>query len=112
MERVTLLSAEAIIDLDTLARLRLPRPEAATPAESTPALGAGASLDEAAQIRQVLQQTGGNMVQAVRLLGLSRSTLRYRVIRCGLSSAVSGKTPAPRAAHQDAPMPQREGSSG
>ena len=77
-----------------------------------PALGTGASLDEAAQIRQVLQQTGGNVVQAARLLRLSRSTLRYRMIRCGLSSVVSGKTPAPRAARQDTPMPQREGSRG
>lgn len=35
------------------------------------------SLDEPARIRQALSQTGGNVVRAAQLLGISRGTLRY-----------------------------------
>src|SRR5262247_580377 len=38
-------------------------------------------LDEAEQIRHALAQTRGNVVQAARVLGVSRDTLRYRMRR-------------------------------
>ena len=76
LERVTLLSPETIIGPETLARLCLPPTVAATPA-AAPTPGAGVLQEEAAQLRQVLEQTRGNIVQAARLLGLKRSTLRY-----------------------------------
>src|SRR5262249_10663995 len=38
-------------------------------------------LDEAEQIQHALAQTRGNVVQAARVLGVSRDTLRYRMQR-------------------------------
>jgi class 3 adenylate cyclase len=70
------------------------------------------ALDEAAYIQQALQQTGGNVVQAARLLGLSRSTLRYRMVRSGLGSQGSGEAPAARVADRDVAMLQQEQGRG
>ena len=94
LERVTLLSTETIIGPETLARLCLPPTVAAIPAAAAPAPGADVRQDEAAQIRQVLEQTQGNVVQAARRLGLKRSTLRYRMVRAGLGSPRGGAAPA------------------
>jgi DNA-binding NtrC family response regulator/predicted ATPase len=84
MERVTLLSSEAIIDSETLERLCLPCMPSAAGAEVGLATEARQPMDEAARIRQALQQTEGNVVQAARLLGLSRKALRYRMRRYGI----------------------------
>jgi class 3 adenylate cyclase len=110
MERVMLLSAEAMIDPDTLMQLSLPQVMAPPPTRRYRALGADMALDEAAQIRQALQQTSGNVRQAARLLGLSRSTLRYRMVRTGLKSPGSGVAPAAWVAGRDVAVPQQEGS--
>jgi DNA-binding NtrC family response regulator/class 3 adenylate cyclase len=112
VERVTLLSAEAIIDPDTLVRLSLPRVMAPPPRGGTAAPEAGVPLGDAAQIRQALQQTRGNVLQAARLLGLNRSTLRYRMIRHVLGSIRGGKAPTQRAARGDGAMSQRDGERG
>ena len=85
MERVTLLSPEARIDSQTLARLCLPRAPAATHGAAAPAEAEDQPLDEPARITQALRQTQGNVVQAARLLGLSRKALRYRMRRYGLA---------------------------
>ena len=85
MERVTLLSPEARIDAQTLARLCLPRAPAATHGAAAPAEAEDQPLDEPARITQALRQTQGNVVQAARLLGLSRKALRYRMQRAGLA---------------------------
>ena len=85
MERVTLLSPEVLIDPQTLARLCLPRVPAAPPAAAAPAAAEEQPLDEAARITQALWQTQGNVVQAARVLGLSRKALRYRMRRYGLA---------------------------
>ena len=61
--------------------------------------------DEAAQIRQVLEQTQGNVVQAARRLGLKRSTLRYRMVRAGLGAPRGGAAPALRTARRGATLP-------
>src|SRR5262249_5666347 len=110
LERITLLSTETIIGPETLARLCLPPTVAATPAVAAPAPSAGLLQDEAARIRQVLEQTQGNVVQAARLLGLKRSTLRYRMARAGLGSLGGGAAPALRAARRGAMLPQQESS--
>ena len=48
-------------------------------------VAAPAFLAEAAQIQQVLLQTGGNVARAARLLGVSRDTVRYRMQRYSLA---------------------------
>ena len=83
MERVTLLSPEARIDSQTLERLCLPRVPAVTPAVVVPAEAEDQPLDEAIRITHALRQTQGNVVQAARVLGLSRKALRYRMQRYG-----------------------------
>jgi DNA-binding NtrC family response regulator/class 3 adenylate cyclase/tetratricopeptide (TPR) repeat protein len=84
MERVTLLTTEAIVATLTLEQLCLPRPLLAVRSEAPAICGATEPLDEPARIRQALSQTGGNVVQAVRLLGVSRGTLRYWMRRYGI----------------------------
>ena len=51
---------------------------------------------EAEQIRQALVQTGGNVVRAARLLGVSRDTVRYRMQRYGIARPRLG-APSPAA---------------
>ena len=47
------------------------------------------SLDslEREHLQRALAQSGGNVTQAARLLGISRDTLRYRMERHGLRRA-------------------------
>ena len=85
MERVTLLSPEARIDPQTLERLCLPRAPGRTHGAVALAAAEGQPLDEPARITQALRQTQGNVVQAARVLGLSRKALRYRMRRYGMA---------------------------
>jgi DNA-binding NtrC family response regulator/tetratricopeptide (TPR) repeat protein len=83
MERVTLLSDEAIIGPDTLERLGLPR---TSPPPKSPLTSADRELpDEAARIAQALSLTGGNVLRAARLLGMSRDAVRYRMRKYGIA---------------------------
>src|SRR5215471_9544093 len=84
MERVTLLSREAVITASILEQLCLPRPLLAVRAEVPPVRDEAEPLDEPTQIRQALGQTGGNVMQAARLLGISRGALRYWMRRHGI----------------------------
>jgi DNA-binding NtrC family response regulator/predicted ATPase/class 3 adenylate cyclase len=84
MERVTLLSAEPTLTRETLERLGLPRVGPNALQAPGPLPRASEPLDEAARIQQALEATRGNVVQAARQLGLSRSGLRYRMQRYGL----------------------------
>src|SRR5262249_23423955 len=84
MERVTLLSPEACIEPQTLERLCLPRAPSVTPGVVAPAEAEGQPLDEPTRLTQALRQTQGNVMQAARVLGLSRKALRYRMQRYGL----------------------------
>jgi two-component system, NtrC family, response regulator AtoC len=86
LERVTLLSREAIVSPSTLESLCLPQPPAPVSAEPTVEEDTSGRLEERAQIQAVLRQTRGNVVQAARLLGLSRGALRHRLRRYGLQS--------------------------
>jgi two-component system response regulator AtoC len=86
LERVTLLSPEAIVSPSTLESLCLPQPPSPMPAESTGDEDTSGRLEERVQIQAALRQTRGNVVQAARLLGLSRAALRHRIRRYGLHS--------------------------
>jgi DNA-binding NtrC family response regulator len=44
-------------------------------------------------LREAIVQTGGNLSQAARLVGLSRDTMRYRVKKYGLNDVGSGRSP-------------------
>jgi DNA-binding NtrC family response regulator/tetratricopeptide (TPR) repeat protein len=88
MERVTLLNPEAILAPDALERLCLPRSLQPVSAKPGPSNGVSAPLDEPARIRHALLQTGGNVVRAARLLGLSRSALRHRMRRYRIERAL------------------------
>jgi two-component system, NtrC family, response regulator AtoC len=77
LERVTLLSTDTVISASTLAKLCLPQP--AVRVGAMPPGSAAEILDEAARIRHALGQTGGNVVRAAQLLGISRGAMRYRM---------------------------------
>jgi two-component system response regulator AtoC len=82
MERVTLLHPEGVVDVPALERLCLP--QAAPQTASGPAQSDSGAADEPTQIRQALLRTGGNVVRAARLLGVTRNALRYRMQRYGI----------------------------
>jgi predicted ATPase len=84
LERVTLLSPEAIVSPDTLEALGLPPPPAPKPAEPAAEGETSEESEERTQLLAALRQTRGNVVQAARLLGLSRGALRHRLRRYGL----------------------------
>jgi tetratricopeptide (TPR) repeat protein len=63
------------------------------PAEPTAEVEASGQIEERVQIQAVLRQTRGNVVQAARLLGLSRGALRHRLRRYGLQRP-SERTPS------------------
>ena len=96
LEWVTLLSQEAIVSPSTLESLCLPQPPALVPAEPTAGGDASGELGERAELQAVLRQTRGNVVQAARLLGLSRGAVRHRIRRYGLQSPQQrAPSPAP-----------------
>jgi DNA-binding NtrC family response regulator/tetratricopeptide (TPR) repeat protein len=83
MERITLLISEIIIDPATLERLSLPQTSAPP---KFPLTSADRALpDEASRIAQALGLTGGNVVRAARLLGMSRDAVRYRMRKYGIA---------------------------
>src|SRR4029450_8408157 len=84
MERVTLLSREAVVTASILEQLCLPRPLRVVQSGVPPVRSEAEPLDEPARIRQALSQTGGNIVQAARLLRLNRGALRYRMRQYGI----------------------------
>src|SRR5262245_885472 len=84
MERVTLLSTQVVVNAPTLEQLCLPRPLLTVCSGAATVRDDAEPLDAPARLRQALGQTGGNVVQAARLLGISRGTLRYWMRRYGI----------------------------
>src|SRR5712691_12073405 len=97
MERVVLLEPAVVIDPASLARLCLSQPEPAVPAAPVRMPDADTLLDDAERIAQALRQTRGNVVQAARVLGVSRGGLRYRMQRLGLGRSNGQTRPPPPA---------------
>ena len=99
MERVTLLHMGEEVDAKTLMQLCRPLmpPQVSPQTASTPPELAGerALPAEAEQIRQALVQSGGNVMRAARLLGVSRDAVRYRMQRYGIARTRPGATSAP-----------------
>jgi class 3 adenylate cyclase len=87
MERTTLSSPETLLSPATLEQLCLPRLQAHVAPDGRPHREELSLVDEPTQIRQALRQTGGNVVRAAALLGLTRSAMRHRMQRYGLTSA-------------------------
>jgi DNA-binding NtrC family response regulator/tetratricopeptide (TPR) repeat protein len=104
MERVTLLHPDATIGATALEALVRPAgerardvPAAVAPTAeapeptTTPAVPMGAPAeptgtpDEPGRLRDALARTGGNVLKAARLLGVTRDTLRYRMRRYGVA---------------------------
>jgi transcriptional regulator with AAA-type ATPase domain len=85
MERVTLFSRETIVAPDTLEELCLPRLPSVDQGDAGPGRDAPAAGDEGARLAEALRHTGGNVVRAAQLLGLSRAAIRHRMSRYGIT---------------------------
>jgi DNA-binding NtrC family response regulator/tetratricopeptide (TPR) repeat protein len=87
IERVVLLSAAPVIGADAL---QLPPPSgppggASSARDPMVELKASLATSERAQLLDALREARGNVSRAAERLGLSRSTLRYRLARLGAS---------------------------
>jgi two-component system, NtrC family, response regulator AtoC len=89
IERVMLLHPEVILDAFSLERLCLGQPQPAAPVGEGAAQGESELQDEPTRIRRALIQSGGNVVRAARLLGLSRDAVRYRMRHYGIQRPLS-----------------------
>jgi DNA-binding NtrC family response regulator len=83
VNRAVLLSKGSIISENDLLLPIQPRVAASTGETSSPV-----TLDEAEKvlIENALKQTGGNVSEAARLLGITRMTIRYRMDKHGIKS--------------------------
>jgi DNA-binding NtrC family response regulator/tetratricopeptide (TPR) repeat protein len=101
MERVTLFSQEGIVAPDLLEELCLPRLSAGDQRQSAPGRDASEAGDERERLVEALRHTGGNVVRAARLLGLSRAAIRHRMGRYGITRPrMAPHPPAPAVGDQ------------
>jgi class 3 adenylate cyclase len=93
LERATPLHPGAVLNAQALEQLCLTQPLSPPDLESDD----HKPLDEVAQLQRALVQAKGNVVGAARLLGLSRSAMRYRMQRykIGLSASQGEPHAAP-----------------
>ena len=84
VERAVLLGADRVLDIRALG-LAPASPASAAPGVSGDAL-IGLTLEEAERrlIENALRETGGNVSESARRLGVSRMVLRYRIRKLGL----------------------------
>lgn len=105
LERVVLLARGRPVDGALLEELCLPGAKA-SPSPARPDVQPGESQEEAARIRNALASTGGNVLRAARILGLSRNALRYRMRRYRIerplleSESGRGESATPRLGRQ------------
>src|SRR5262245_11152954 len=110
VERVALLSETAAVTPDQLGLPPAPvAPDVAgagpAPAES-PVLADALGNVERAHLVEALRQTAGNVTRAAARLGISRDTLRYRMVKHGLGRDEAGRRAAARgrATRPDPPL--------
>jgi two-component system, NtrC family, response regulator AtoC len=94
LERLALSPQDRPVDGALLEELCVP---AARPALTPPPPAAETGdTDEAVRIRHTLTSTGGNVLRAARILGLSRNALRYRMRRYGIDRPLLGGEAPPQ----------------
>ncbi len=111
MERVTLFSQETIVAPNILEELCLPRLPPVNQRASGPDRDALEAGEERARLVEALRQTGGNVVQAARLLGLSRAAIRHRMSRYGITHPRVAPRPQSAAPGDQAGSPLAEALS-
>ena len=90
MERVALLSEAPVVSAELLGLPAVPAATAAAEARAqpkapeSPALAEALGSVERVHLVDALRQTGGNVTRAAARLGISRDTLRYRMVKHGL----------------------------
>jgi transcriptional regulator with GAF, ATPase, and Fis domain len=84
MERLAYLSTEDRIEAEDLAFILSPRGAAPLPADFNRPLPDATSQFQIQYIRQVIEQSGGNMSQAAERLGLHRSNLYRKMKQLGM----------------------------
>ena len=84
IERAILLGVDLVLDARALGLAPAPPASAADPGDALN----GLTLEEAERrlIANALQQTGGNVSESARRLGVSRMALRYRIRKLGLEA--------------------------
>ena len=97
MERCALLSDTPVVDAAILERHVL---APSRPRGETEAAAPESTESEALAIREALARTGGNVLAAARLLGLTRNALRYRLRQHGIATVRPGALSARRASRQ------------
>jgi DNA-binding NtrC family response regulator/tetratricopeptide (TPR) repeat protein len=110
MERVVLLSEAPVVTAELLGLPALPAAPAVANAESgtppeSPALAAALGSVERVHLVEALRQTGGNVTRAAARLGISRDTLRYRMVKHGLAREEPARPARSRTIRPDQPAP-------
>src|SRR5262245_6646807 len=115
MERVALLSEAAAVTPDQLGLPAAPAVQgvaaagsAAAPPEP-PVLADALGSVERAHLVDALRETAGNVTRAAARLGISRDTLRYRMVKHGLAREDTGRPAPPRGR---APRPNQSDANG
>jgi DNA-binding NtrC family response regulator/tetratricopeptide (TPR) repeat protein len=98
LERVTLMHAGAEVNAAALDRLVGPGAAAPAAPDAASAAPAGETSADTEATRRALERTGGNVVRAARLLGVSRDTVRYRMRRHGIGRPALDEIPSRRRA--------------
>jgi DNA-binding NtrC family response regulator/tetratricopeptide (TPR) repeat protein len=98
MERVALLADEITVTVGMLGLppARRPRTSGSSPADERRALAEAEADAERSRLLEALRATSWNLSQAAARLGIPRNTLRYRMERLGLGTALSTRRPTPR----------------
>ena len=110
MERVALLSEAPVVTAELLGLPAAPAAPAATDVESgpppdSPALAAALGSVERVHLIEALRQTGGNVTRAAARLGISRDTLRYRMVKHGLGREEPARPTRSRTIRPGQPAP-------